>query len=64
MDYAIAVPLKRIAIGVRRLGIAASTRILNANSVAGEHRRSLEQFRFWCIGDGWSMPFTCCGKLF
>src|ERR1017187_10029055 len=50
MDYAIAVPLKRIAIGVRRLGIAASTRILNANSVAGQHRRSLEQFHFWCIG--------------
>src|SRR5664280_3868884 len=45
MDHAIAIPLKRIAIGVRRLGIAASTGILHANSVAGEHRRSLAATR-------------------
>ncbi len=41
MDDAIAVPLERIAIRMGRLGIAASTRILDAHRVAGEHRRSL-----------------------
>src|SRR5664280_2920355 len=45
MDHAIAIPLKRIAIGVRRLGIAASTGILHANGVAGEHGRSLAATR-------------------
>src|SRR5580698_7185623 len=41
VDDAIAVTLERIAIRMRRLGIAASAGILDADGVRSEHRRSL-----------------------
>ncbi len=41
MDDAVAVTLERIAIRMRRLGIAAPTRILRADGVRGEHKRSV-----------------------
>ena len=41
VDDAVAVTLKCIAIGMRRLGIAASARFLHANGIRCEHRRSL-----------------------
>ena len=41
VDDAIAVALEGIAVGMRRLGIAASARILHANGVSSEHKRSV-----------------------
>ena len=38
MDDAVAITLERVTIRMRRLGIAAPARILDANGVRGEHR--------------------------
>ena len=41
MDDTVAVPLKGVAIGMRRLRIAASAGIFYADGVRGEHKRSV-----------------------
>jgi hypothetical protein len=40
----IAVALKIIAVGMRRLGMAASARLLHADRIVGEHEKSLAVF--------------------
>ena len=45
MDDAVAVALKVVAVGMRRLGMAASARVFHAHSVVGEHGKSLAAFR-------------------
>src|SRR5207237_1088170 len=45
VNNAVAVPLKSIAIRMRRLGIAASARFLDANGIRGEHSSSLAAVR-------------------
>src|SRR5271166_6300996 len=41
VNYAVAVTLEGIAVGMRRLRIAAPAGILRAHRVAGEHKRSV-----------------------
>jgi hypothetical protein len=44
MDDTIAVALKVVAVGMRRLGMAASAGLLNADRIVGEHGKSLAVF--------------------
>src|SRR5277367_3135311 len=41
MDDAITVALKGVAVGMRRLGMAASARLLYAHGIVGQHQKSL-----------------------
>jgi hypothetical protein len=41
MDDAVAVTLERVAIRVRRLGIAAPARVFLIDGIRGEHKRSV-----------------------
>jgi hypothetical protein len=44
MDDAVAVALKAVAVGVRRLEVAASARVFYAHRIVGEHEKSLAAF--------------------
>src|SRR5208282_4994867 len=46
MNDAVAVALKVVAIGMRRLGMAASAGIFDAHRIVGEHGQSLAAFGF------------------
>ena len=44
MNDPVAVALKVVAVGMRRLGMAASAGVLHANRIVGEHEKSLAVF--------------------
>ena len=46
MDNTVAVALKVVAVGMRRLGMAASARVFYADRIVGQHEKSLAAFRF------------------
>jgi hypothetical protein len=48
MDDTIPVALKVVAIGMRRLGMAASTGVFDAHRIVGEHGKSLALILFDC----------------
>ncbi len=50
VDDAVAIALEWIAIRMRRLGIAASARIFDADGIRGEHKRSVAGKEFAATG--------------